>query len=183
MKLTYPVDTVPISDIPELEPMLGLALGNEGACLYVAYRFDPKCDSVRKRLTVEEKDEMASKLADWVPKEADSSLVQLLTTFYLRTLNSMDFEGMSTLELVHDETMRALRQPIDLMADDDKVLRAHELKQKLISGLSKIEAEILTRRQRLADGDETALKVLLDTAPARKSRTNPLTGKLEVIEE
>ena len=68
------------------------------------------------------------------------------------------------------------------MEDDDKTLRASELKQKVIAGLPKIEAEIITRRQKLADGDEEAAKILLETSPASKFRHNTLTGKKEQVE-
>ena len=182
MALTFPIDEKKLFEIPELAEIVRSSEdGSPDLMLFVAYRFDPKCEEVRRRPTVSEKNDMASKLSGYTPAEDDKSAIQDFTTGYLRLINSMDYEVMVSLEMAHDESMQIIRKPID-MEDDDKTLRASELKQKVIAGLPKIEAEIITRRQKLADGDEEAAKILLETAPARKFRHNTLTGKKEQVE-
>lgn len=180
-KLTYPIDEKPIAEIPDLEPLVDMCWNGTGIGLFTAYRFDPRCEEVRRRPTTEEKNQMAAKLSGYTPAPGDKALLQELATCYFRILNSLDFEVMCSLEIVHDESMQMLREPITT-EDAEKRLKSVELKQKIIAGMDRTEGGILTKRQKLADGDEEAAKILLETAPARKFRHNTLTGKKEEVE-
>lgn len=176
MGLTYPIDTVDPREIPDLAPLFDAGASSD-MVRYVVHRFDPGSKEVRGRQVQAERDEMAAKKSGHAPTDADKSLLPKLTTAFLRIINSMDYTVLTSLEIAHDEAAEYIRRPIS-NDDPDKELKAVELKQKLIAGLSKTEDEISVRLHKIAKQDADAMAALVADAPKRKSqRFNVLTGK------
>jgi hypothetical protein len=63
------------------------------------------------------------------------------------------------------------------------MLKAVDLKQKVISGMGKTEDLLLTRQQKIAAADELAMKVITETTGDRKKRRNTLTGQMEEVSD
>ena len=183
MALTFPVDTRQPHEIQELKPICEAVPGMADMVRYACYRFDPNCAEVRKSRTVAEKDAMAASLAGYVPTSDKSTILTQIATMVLRQINSLDWEIMCSLEIALDEAMQIVREQIKLTEGKDDILKAVELKQKVIAGLGKTEDMLLTRQQKIAAGDEMAHKLLNETARERKQKRNTLTGQMEDVPE
>lgn len=176
MGLTYPIDTVDPREIPDLAPLFDAGASGD-MVRYVVYRFDPGSKEVRGRQVQTERDGMAAQMCKYIPTDADKSLLPKLTTCYLRIINSMDYTVLTSLEIAHDEATQLIREKIE-DDDPDKKLKAVELKQKVIAGLSKMEDEISVRLHKIAKQDQDAIAALVADAPKRKGqRFDVLTGK------
>lgn len=182
MALTFPIDTVDIYEIKELAHILDEFPGDDDILRYVCYRFDPKCTQVRDRKTVAEKDAVAATLAGYSPEREKKTIVTQMSTHVLRQLNSLDWEVMCSLEIAFDEAMQIIREEI-VSGDRDEMLKAVDLKQKVISGMGKTEDLLLTRQQKIAAADELAMKVITETTGDRKKRRNTLTGQMEEVSD
>lgn len=182
MALTFPVDTTEVDSIPALEVLAADYPGHHGLIRFCCYRFDPKCDEVRKRQTVAEKNELAAALSGYKPRaEIDDAALQSIATGILRLVNSLDWEVMCSLEIALDESMQMIREPI-ISGDEDKRLKAVELKQKVIGGMGKIEAELVNKRHKIAEADEQALSAINAGMADRRMKRNTLTGRMEEAE-
>ena len=86
------------------------------------------------------------------------------------------------MEIAFDEAMQIIREEI-VSGDRDEMLKAVDLKQKVISGMGKTEDLLLTRQQKIAAADELAMKVITETTGDRKKRRNTLTGQMEEVSD
>lgn len=182
MALTFPIESKSFYEIDDLKHIIHEFPGMDDLLRYVCYRFDPMCLEVRNRKTVAEKDAMAASLAKYTPNKESSNVLLQMATHFLRQINSLDWEIYCTLEIAMDQSMQIIRGDIEGL-DRDEMLKATDLKQKVINGLSKTEDLLLTRKQKISAGDELAMRVINDSAKARMKKRNTLTGLMEEVEE
>lgn len=174
-KLTYPIDKKDFHEIDDLKHIIHEFPGMDSQLRFVCYRFDPLCVEVKKRSTVSEKDEMAAMLSGYKPRMEDMVVIRQMTTHFLRQINSLDWEIMCTLEIAMDQSMQIIREDIAGL-DMDQQLKAMDLKQKVINGIGKTEDMLVTKKQIIIAGDESAAKAVAESSKERMKTRSTLTG-------
>lgn len=172
MRLTFPIDTTDIKDIPGLS---GIAIehpGCEGMLRYLCYRFDPRCKEVRGAATIREKQRVAEAKSGWHvpdPGTEERKLMEEVCMLFFPVLNNPEWEYLCSLEFLLDDSNRILRTQIDEDAETDAeaVTKVLIMRHKASEG---VKDAINTRRMlidSLADGDEDMARAVAAGRPKR----------------